>query len=413
MFNHFKMRFHLFLIMSILFDGLSAQPSPEDSLKVYHKLKDRASIILTIAYMEDLRGSKWEAKNYDSIGDIEYKTYKQIKGYLSTADSIDINKVSNILDNGQWPKARANILESYRNFFDESNKINFDEIAFRPDRVSNYRRDLAIDELKCLYKDVLEDLMNSKSDNLNKSTENTFIPEELYPARKTSSSNKGSIITNPFFIASLLFNILLVIYITIKERKNLKLQEKPSNKRNPYGQERGLSQGQNKKTSITNTSDNAIAHLKRRVKELENELNLTKRLEEKISTTVKTSGITERTIEVELHTGKEHPVQLEVGYFSSPFEKNKFSHEDFKIEEDNKSLYKVESVGIDEWTLTLNENANFKRALRSPNVFLDPVCDSSNLYSSEATAISVEENGLIIRSGDDWNVIKRPKIKFI
>jgi len=53
------------------------------------------------------------------------------------------------------------------------------------------------------------------------------------------------------------------------------------------------------------------------------------------------------------------------------------------------------------------------RALNSPNLYLETVCDYENQYNTLSKGIKVINKGEVSLEGEDWVVKKKIKIKFI
>jgi hypothetical protein len=101
-------------------------------------------------------------------------------------------------------------------------------------------------------------------------------------------------------------------------------------------------------------------------------------------------------------------------YLPSPFEEQKFAVEDVSENEKPTSLYvaKIDSK-TSKGTISLIETANLSRALNSPELFLETVCEYENQYNSLAKGIKVINVGELCLEGQDWVVTKKIKIKFI
>lgn len=101
-------------------------------------------------------------------------------------------------------------------------------------------------------------------------------------------------------------------------------------------------------------------------------------------------------------------------YLPVPFKERRFAKEDASESKKSTSLYIVEvSEEKNEGIISLVESADLSRALNSPNIYLETVCDYENVYSPEAKGIKVVEKGKVVLEGQDWVVKKKIKIKFI
>ena len=108
----------------------------------------------------------------------------------------------------------------------------------------------------------------------------------------------------------------------------------------------------------------------------------------------------------ELEVSKQH--LTEIIYLSSPFQNLTFADEDASKEKTLDSLYLVE---FDKQTqigeLSVIMDANFSKALNSPDFYLETACTYDNVYFNNARAVQVTEKGEIKLDGNDWNVTKK------
>lgn len=101
-------------------------------------------------------------------------------------------------------------------------------------------------------------------------------------------------------------------------------------------------------------------------------------------------------------------------YLPVPFKERRFAKEDASESKKSTSLYIVEvSEEKNEGIISLVESADLSRALNSPNIYLETVCDYENVYSPEAKGIKVVKKGKVVLEGQDWVVKNKIKIKFI
>lgn len=383
-------------VLLISFYGLRAQ-TRQDSIQVFNEMKDEAALRLFIAYVEDFRLDDWEKGTINSPE--EKATYQKLLDLIKQESSIDSATVTQILDNGDWKEKRRTIYDEYRHSLNHNNDHKFQNIEFTPSGVSNSKREEIISQLNKKYRVNIEQYSPPAK-----------MPTNAQEINNDRHHDASKLYNLPVVIPLSVLVVILFVLFVLEKKKNVSL-ERTKIKKTPSSTTKEEKSNSNL-INENNRLKDENKKLKNDIQELRN--NSAKKesiIGEVIQTNTRATEV--EPLEIQQDVLREQTIQIEVGYFSSPFEKNKFSHEDFKIEVDSKSLYKVESVGIDEWTLTLYDDANYKRALRSPNVFLDPVCDNTNLYTPEVTAVVVVENGLIVRSGNDWNVIKRPKIRFI
>lgn len=101
-------------------------------------------------------------------------------------------------------------------------------------------------------------------------------------------------------------------------------------------------------------------------------------------------------------------------FLPSPFENNRFSIEDVSNDQTPSSLYQI--ILDDSATtgkLLIIENANFTRALNSPDHYLEKACVFENAFSPTAKGINTVEPGKVKVDNQDWLIIEKIKIKFI
>lgn len=102
-----------------------------------------------------------------------------------------------------------------------------------------------------------------------------------------------------------------------------------------------------------------------------------------------------------------------VFYLPSPFEENKFSKEDSSEIRTATSLYEINyNSNTYAGHITLIQNADFKKALNSPDLYLEKACIYDNAYNINATRVEVTQKGEVELDGDDWLVTKKLRIKF-
>lgn len=125
------------------------------------------------------------------------------------------------------------------------------------------------------------------------------------------------------------------------------------------------------------------------------------------------------TIEQKYEDEKPHIVEFEMTkleniYLPSPFENNRFSIEDISSEQTSSSLYQIilDSTNTSGKLLIL-ENADFTRALNSPDLFLEKACLYENAFNPTANGIIVVEPGKVKLDNQDWLITEKIKIKFI
>jgi len=101
-------------------------------------------------------------------------------------------------------------------------------------------------------------------------------------------------------------------------------------------------------------------------------------------------------------------------YLPSPFENNRFSIEDVSNEQMPTSLYQIIlDTSNTTGKLLIIENADFTRALNSPDHYLEKACIYENAFSPNANGINIVEPGRVKLENQDWLIIQKIKIKFI
>lgn len=106
--------------------------------------------------------------------------------------------------------------------------------------------------------------------------------------------------------------------------------------------------------------------------------------------------------------------KLEEIFLPSPFEDKRFTIEDVSKERTISSLYKIvlNENGIT-GKLLLLEDADFTRALNSPDHYLEKACSYENAFDPNAKGIDVLRSGSVKLENQDWFVTEKIKIKFI
>jgi hypothetical protein len=101
-------------------------------------------------------------------------------------------------------------------------------------------------------------------------------------------------------------------------------------------------------------------------------------------------------------------------FLPSPFEDMRFTIEDVSKEKTNSSLYKIvlNENGVT-GKLLLLEDADFTRALNSPDHYLEKACTYENAFNPKAKGIDVVKTGSVKLENQDWFVTEKIKIKFI
>lgn len=106
--------------------------------------------------------------------------------------------------------------------------------------------------------------------------------------------------------------------------------------------------------------------------------------------------------------------QPNIIYLPSPFENNRFSLEDVSTEQTASSLYQIIlDASNTTGKLLILENADFTRALNSPDLYLEKACIYQNAFNPNASEIQVVEKGSAKLENQDWVITEKIKIKFV
>ena len=223
------------------------------------------------------------------------------------------------------------------------------------------------------------------------------------------------------FIMSLLLFLLMIAGFAILY---LKIKNIEKAKKSPLNNSSGLKKEvSNLKFSLNNAIYN-IEKLLGIVTSLKKEIeDIRKTQDKKTTDSVNQSGIKQQTetdtseIVNETITNtiqEETKSSKQIIYFPSPFGKMKFSGGDEIEEEQPHSIYKVTyDINEGKGELTLNTNANFAKALNSPEMYLEYVCEYINEIKTNTNNINVVSPGSIKKDGEDWTVTEKIKIKFV
>lgn len=402
-------KFIIGLIISLLLinSGYS-QVTKKDSIEAFKKLNKWAVVKLTIAYMEDLRdwSSKTDEKRFNTNQKIEWETYKKLNDeYSELRIDVNLDSVSKYLLKG-WVKTRDEVFKSYKlELIDSVKRIHFKNIIFNPEKtkiVSN--RTKVIEGINKHY----DKLIAKKHTILSSSRQKIMNPKNL---ENRSIIHKvgidwGQMTLYVFLVISILLNVFL---IKLKSKKKVKdnVKEKKQNFESFY------------------KSENKT--LKEKNKNLINEINQLKT--KKTSTVEKNNLVRNRKTQVEKSLEFQQPIEeakpitvvfenseikKKFIYFPSPFEERRFAIEDASEIEKPTSLYVVKvDDNVNRGSISLIGTADLSRALNSPNIYLETVCEYENAYNSEAKGINVIEEGEVVFEGEDWVVKSKIKIKFI
>lgn len=209
--------------------------------------------------------------------------------------------------------------------------------------------------------------------------------------------------------ASLLFNIVVLLSKKSK-RKGNKYDKSDVNYEDWYKKEK------NKNGQL----NNEVRNLKSKIFSLENKSipNYKEERGSQVENRIQ-SSMSSPTIEQQYEDEKPKTFNLEITkpntiYLPSPFEDNRFSIEDVSTEQTPSSLYQIildssNTTG----KLLIIENADFTRALNSPDHYLEKACIYENAFSPNANGINIVEPGKVKLENQDWLITQKIKIKFI
>ena len=352
--------------------------------------------------MEDLYLFTADEKG-DRGNDIEYKTYKKLStDYAVFKKDINLDSISELLKRGAWSSTSENQFLEYKDELLNSEYNNFRNIIYSPtvnDNSLKSNREKALTEIKKQF------------NLLSQNNKETTIVEVNDNNTEESKNNE-----TPF---SLVLNIFIGFLLVISFFLNCRF----------YKQKKDL----NKKLNTPNKDvfhceDNEIDNLKEKLSSKDNEIDNLKEKLLKSEGTHRTSDsyssnppyherIPEIIPEIISETRElELPKQYlsKIIYLSIPFQNLTFANEDAREEKTIESLYLVEfDEQMQTGVLSVMVDADLSRALNSPDSYLETACTYDNEYFNNARAIQVTEKGEIKLEGDDWNVTKKVKIKFI
>ena len=393
-----------------------AQSSDENE-EVYDQLKEWAVAKLTIAYMEDLYLFTPDEKG-DRGSEREYKTYKKLHtDYTIFKEDINLDSISELLKKGAWSGASKDQFLKYKNELLNSGYNNFRNIIYVPSgtyeglpiKKSNREKaiDLIIDYFISLSQKNEETTITEVGDNGTEESKNNETPIQTTP---TTTKNE----TLFSLVLKIFIGFLLVIsfFFNYKLNENIKRirkerdRSKSSRKKNLYI----LTQTQQELFS----KNNEIENLKGRLVKIEDPDRISDNYSSNSPSNERIPEILPEIIseKIELEVSKQH--LTEIIYLSSPFQNLTFANEDASKEKTLNSLYLVEfDKHMQTGELSVMVDADLSRALNSPDSYLETACTYDNEYFNNARAVQVTEKGEIKLDGNDWNVTKKVRIKFI
>lgn len=370
-----------------------------DSVTTYNKLNKWAVVKLTIASMEDI-GIPQQNK---------IVAFNKLKSKYDTY-SDDINLRSFRKEAHDW-NSNSPIITIYRAYEMElvytKTKLNFKDVLSKPPAVE-HNRDEALTIINKTYDSILQ--LNIKHANDKARLDHTGA---AFKGPDQPVVNKGMNLFNIllYFILAISIFLNIIFYSMFKSQK-------PKKKSGNH-------------VKFDNPSEREKESLNDRIWQLEREnasLNAANKndIEKPLSESNKDEIITNEEKPME-----EKPMEDEISptialdakqvqnpqktiYLPSPFEERKFAVEDVSENEKPLSLYvaKIDSK-TNKGTISLIESANLSRALNSPDLFLETVCEYQNPYNALARGIKVINVGELYLHGEDWVVEKKIKIKFI
>jgi hypothetical protein len=419
-----------FIILVFFFANLSYSQNKKDSLKAYNEIKNWAVARLTIAYIEDYKGwddSKPDLKTKNEQD--EWDSYKKIKNkYSKYSNNVNLDTLNNELSIA-WSKTRDNVFNKYKlELIDSITRFNFKKIVFIPSKNSNKetsseelkKRTETIQAIKEQYNYTLKifSTENIADENVLKNAQNTNT-------RRTSNSQEFSTFPLVLLILSLIFNLFLIINLRSSKKKKGSRRTETSENYTKLDNAYQNSQNENRSLKKENEDFNQqIRDLKERISQYSNSVNILvagdQIRKDEVQNTFTQNDIEnketqfveeEKSITNNLDIHKQKTTLI---YLPSPFEERRFAIEDASPAETPTSLYVVNvHANTYEGDITLIETADLSRALNSPNIYLETVCEYENAYNSEAKGIKVVEDGEVVLEGEDWVVKSKIKIKFI
>jgi hypothetical protein len=407
-----KIIFLIGLVTSLLFLNSSYGQTKNDSIEAYKKVNKWAVVKLTIAYMEDLRNwsSITKKEGLETNLKNEFDDYlKLVKDYKEYTEFIELDSFSVSL-NDNWRGTKKAVFEKYKiEFCDSISKYNFENVGFIPEKTTNTQNRLnALKLIQAKYNSFLPKIENDDifAELANTSLQINRNTSDNVKKRKTSFS---SIIIYLLLTVSVFLNILLFgRFIPLRKNK--------------------LKDNSKSKDSLEKWNldlQDSIRVLKEKNKQLQENITTKERtiisneyqfrdvkIEQKTDNEIIIKD--QPSLTVNLNVTKIEETKKNLIYLPSPFEERKFANEDASEIEKSTSLYlAIVDGNSNKGTITLIESADLSRALNSPNIYLETVCEYENAYNSEAKGIKVITDGEVVLEGQDWVVKSKIKIKFI
>ena len=400
----------MMLVVLLPISSLFAQTEDERQ-EAYEQVNKWAVVKLTIAYIEDLRGFT-ESNNIDSK---EYITYsKLIENYSDNSTDINLDTVGSILTNGDWSKAKKQVFDKYRTELVDSTLYNFDSVElFVEGLKSKTKSENSLEEIKVKYSEILNpSKVTDEKEILEAEISQKSNVTAGYTNRNVTSRNKKSndnlllyIIGGILFLSIVINFFLLSKNKVLEKKKNSLKRELKSNieqKNDMFTQQSNNSNRDNK----VNTSSDENKKLLNQIDNLEKRI-----LELKLKNSTLSNENFSPTVDLDI------PNQVNANrviYLASPFQDSTFADEDSSSVKTTNTIYQVDfdeqtSIGV----LSLIQDADYSKALNSPDSYLETACIYDNEYSNNAREVRVIEKGEIKQEGEDWIVTKKVRIKFI
>ena len=218
-----------------------------------------------------------------------------------------------------------------------------------------------------------------------------------------------------YIIGGVLFFSIVINLILFLKNKNLEKKKKDLKRGLKDSiEQKDILFNQQKNNSSGNKNSNVSSYehqnLKIENQNLKRELSELKKSDEKKTYTKSNESIS-TTVELDIPT----PVHTNrTVYLASPFQDSTFADEDASNVKTQSTIYQVDfnertNIGV----LSLIQDADFSKALNSPDSYLETACIYDNEYNNNSREIRVSEKGEIRLEGEDWIVTKKVRIKFI
>jgi hypothetical protein len=403
------------LLVALLPVTSSFAQTHQDSIDTYNELNEWAVVKLTIAYIEDLRGFS-KTNNPDSK---EYRTYlKLIENYPDNSIDVNLDTVGSILTNGDWSKVKAQVFDKYRkDLVDSIDNYNFDSVdLFYKGLKSNIKSQNILKEIQKKYSESLSphEISEVNNDLKVKTAQKSDTISDYRNKQKNSrgtGNNTFIYIIGGVLLLSIVINLILILKNKDLGKNKKRLENKLKTKREENDKLKFELQkcfGGNRRSPEGSSSE--LQKLKIENNKLKGELSELKKVDYK-----KTPKKSDESISttVEFDTPSQDHVN-KIIYLTSPFQDSTFADEDSSDVKTQNTIYQVDfdaqtNLGI----LSLIQDADYSKALNSPDSYLETACIYDNEYTHNATSVKVTEKGKIRLEGEDWKVIKKVRIKFI